>query len=358
MGEKRIIGIAAMAWLATFRQAMAIISRRIMSSVKSNAWPATPHMRYVMYSNAAAFSSAPVRSTEAPEASTASETPASSMSPAFLPQYAVTAMSRRWTPTTVAHALTPAEVPQEHHPHDGEHQAAAEATEGDDLPRLQQVLEVILYDVGVGGHRAEHRRDLARVLAGVGHVARIRERRDLLLRDRRRATVHDRRVRHEHGVARPAEQDGGRHVRSGELRVVARGPLVHVRARVPRPCRVVAHEAVVGEATRDRAVGAVLHAHALGRDQRHGGVLRDVHVHYVGLVREIRRRRDVIALVAPQLVLHTAQVAAAVEAVVQQVGVAAGDGDVPDRDHAAPEGGEDEAEEHIRAPAALFQLCG
>ena len=44
-GEKRIIGIAAMAWLATFRHAMAIISRRIMSSVKSNASPATPHMR-------------------------------------------------------------------------------------------------------------------------------------------------------------------------------------------------------------------------------------------------------------------------------------------------------------------------
>ena len=61
-----------------------------------------------MYSNAAAFSSAPVRSTEAPEASTASETPASSMSPAFMPQYAVTAIKIRLTPITVTHAMTPA----------------------------------------------------------------------------------------------------------------------------------------------------------------------------------------------------------------------------------------------------------
>ena len=44
MGEKRIMGIAAIACVATLRHAMAIMRRRIMRRVKRRATPATPAM--------------------------------------------------------------------------------------------------------------------------------------------------------------------------------------------------------------------------------------------------------------------------------------------------------------------------
>jgi hypothetical protein len=44
-GEKRIMGMAAMACDATLRTAMAIIRRRIMSRVKRSAMPVIAAMR-------------------------------------------------------------------------------------------------------------------------------------------------------------------------------------------------------------------------------------------------------------------------------------------------------------------------
>ena len=51
-----------------------------------------------------------------------------------------------------------------------------------------------------------------------------------------------------------------------------------------------------------------------------------------------------------------AQVARGVEAVVQQVWVAGGEGGGANDNHANPKRAEDEAEENIGAPAALLEL--
>jgi len=51
-----------------------------------------------------------------------------------------------------------------------------------------------------------------------------------------------------------------------------------------------------------------------------------------------------------------AEVARGVEAVVQQIGVAAAEGSGANADHAHPEGSEDDAEEHVGASAVLLEL--
>mmetsp|Transcript_35032 Transcript_35032/g.87665 ORF Transcript_35032/g.87665 Transcript_35032/m.87665 type:complete len:218 (+) Transcript_35032:404-1057(+) len=66
-------------------------------------------------------------------------------------------------------------------------------------------------------------------------------------------------------------------------------------------------------------------------------------------------RAAIVSVGSPQRVRCAAEVARGVEAVVQQIGVAAAEGSGANGDHAHPEGSEDDAEEHVGASAVLLE---
>ena len=186
---------------------------------------------------------------------------------------------------------------------------------------------------------------------------RRREQRELLLGDGRDASVHHGGVRHKVGVARAGHRER-RELRGGtELIVVVGIPEADAADGLAGSAVVVAGERVVGQAGRDGRRGALLQAHGIRGDEVHGGVLLGIVVMKHLALGEIRRGdAGVAGVLRVEVGLGAAEVAIGVESVGQQVGVTLGQRGAADDEHAAPERGEDEAEEDIGASALLDEL--
>ena len=64
--------------------------------------------------------------------------------PPLRAQYRVRRMSRRFTPTTVTHAMHPLKYLRKIIPDDGKDETAGETAHGNHQPRVEQIFEVVL----------------------------------------------------------------------------------------------------------------------------------------------------------------------------------------------------------------------